>query len=67
MRVKTKKKEQKQHFKHVLQTKVAGFPVATLLKKRYRHRCFPVNFAEFLRTPFLHNTSGQLLLKKHSS
>ena len=25
---------------------------ATLLKKRFRHRCFPVNFAEFLRTPF---------------
>ena len=25
---------------------------ATLLKKRPWHRCFPVNFAEFLRTPF---------------
>ena len=25
---------------------------ATLLKKRFRHRCFPVNFAKFLRTPF---------------
>ena len=25
---------------------------ATLLKKRLRHRCFPVNFAKFLRTPF---------------
>ena len=22
------------------------------------HRCFPVNFAEFLRTPFSQNTSG---------
>ena len=25
---------------------------ATLLKKRPWHRCFPVNFAKFLRTPF---------------
>ena len=26
------------------------------------HSCFPVNFAKFLRTPFLQNTSGWLLL-----
>ena len=26
------------------------------------HRCFPVNFAKFLRTPVLQNTSGRLLL-----
>ena len=26
---------------------------AHLLKKRLSHRCFPVNFAKFLRTPFL--------------
>ena len=25
------------------------------------HRCFPVNFVKFLRTPFLQNTSGRLL------
>ena len=25
-------------------------------------RCFPVNFAKFLRTPFSQNTSGRLLL-----
>ena len=25
-------------------------------------RCFPVNFEKFLRTPFLQNTSGRLLL-----
>ena len=36
---------------------------ATLLKKRLWHRCFPVNFVKFLRTPFLQNTSGRLLLK----
>ena len=35
---------------------------ATLLKKRLWHRCFPVNFAKFLRTPFLQNSSGRLLL-----
>ena len=37
---------------------------ATLLKKRLWHRCFPVNFVKFLRTPFLQKTSGQLLLNK---
>ena len=37
------------------------YPV-TLLKKRLQHRCFPVNFANFLRTPFSQNTSGRLLL-----
>ena len=35
---------------------------ATLLKKRLWHRCFPVNFAKCLRTPFSQNTSGRLLL-----
>ena len=33
--------------------KVAGLRYATLLKKRLWHRCFPVNFAKFLKTPFL--------------
>ena len=28
------------------------------------HRCIPVNFAKFLKTPFSQNTSGQLLLDK---
>ena len=36
---------------------------STLLKKRLWHRCFPVNFAKFPRTPFLQNTSGRLLPK----
>ena len=35
---------------------------ATWLKKRLRHRCFPVNFAKFWRTLFWQNTSGRLLL-----
>ena len=38
--------------------KVAVLRHATLLKKRLWHRYFPVNFAKFLRTPFLQNTSG---------
>ena len=55
--------------KHLCQSiffnKVAGLSPrlspATLLKKRLWHRCFPVNFAKFLRTPFLQNTSRRLL------
>ena len=31
--------------------KVAGLKPVTLLKKRFWHRCFPVNFAKVLRTP----------------
>ena len=31
--------------------KISQRPV-TLLKKRLWHKCFPVNFAKFLRTPF---------------
>ena len=30
--------------------KVAGLMLGILLKKRLWHRCFPVNFAKFLRT-----------------
>ena len=33
------------------------------IKKETLHKCFTVNFAKFLRTPFLQNTSGRLLLK----
>ena len=42
--------------------KVAALRPVTLLKRRLWHRCFPVNFVKFLRTPFLQNTSGRLLL-----
>ena len=52
--------------KHLCQSpyfnKVTGLTPATLLKKTPWHRCFPVNFAKFLRTPFLQNTPGRLLL-----
>ena len=43
--------------------KVAGLRPATLLKKRLWHRCFPVNFAKFLRTPFLTEHLRWLLLE----
>ena len=43
--------------KHLCQSlfsnEFAGLRPATLLKKRLSHRCFSVNFAKFLRTPFL--------------
>ena len=35
--------------------------VQALLKKRLWQSSFPVNFAKFLRTPPLQNTSGRLL------
>ena len=48
--------------KHLCQSlffnKVAGPGPATLLKKRLQHRCFPVNFAKFLRHLFLQSTSS---------
>ena len=38
--------------------------LATLLKKRLWHMSFPVNLAKLLiRTPFLQNTTGRLLLQ----
>ena len=52
--------------KHLYQTpypnKVAGLRPATLLKKRIWHRCFSVNFAIFLRTPFSTEQLRWLLL-----
>ena len=47
-------------YQSLFSNKVAA---ATLLKKKLWHRCFPVNFPTFLRTPFLQNISGRLLLK----
>ena len=52
--------------KHLRQSlffnKVAGLRPATLLKKRLWHRCFHVNFAKFLRTPFFIEHICKLLL-----
>ena len=53
--------------KHLCQSfflnKVAGLRPATLLKKRFCHRCFLVNFSKFLNTPFLTEHLYWLLLK----
>ena len=46
----------------LLFNKVAGLRPAALLKKWLWDRWFPVNFAKFLRTLFLQNTSKRLLL-----
>ena len=52
--------------KHLYQSvffnKVADLRPATLLKKRLWHRCFPVNFAQFLGTPFFTEHLWWLLL-----
>ena len=54
--------------KHLCQSlffnKVAGLRPTTSLKKRPLHSCFPVNFVKFLRTPFLQNICGRLLLSQ---
>ena len=50
---------------HCLRCLTCLFPT-TLLKKRLWHRCFSVNFEKFLRTLFLQNTSGRLLLYTRS-
>ena len=42
--------------------KVAVLRPGTLLKKKLWYRCFPVNFAKFLRTLFLQNTFGGCFL-----
>ena len=44
-------KMQNQPFANVLQKQLPQLQPATLLKKRLWQRCFPVNFAKFLRTP----------------
>ena len=49
--------------KHLCQSLFFNKTFSTLLKKRLWHRCFPVSFLKFLRTPLLQNTSGRLLLK----
>ena len=55
--------------KHLCQSlffnEVASLRLATILKKRLWYKCFPENFAKFLRTPFLQNTFGRLLLYYH--
>ena len=55
--------------KHLCQSlffyKVAGLRPASLLKKRFWHKCFPVNFVKFLRTPIFTEHLRWLLLLIH--
>ena len=46
--------------------KVVSLRSATLLKKNIWRKCFPVNYAKFLKTPFLQNT-WRLFFKRHFS
>ena len=36
--------------------KVAGLQAYNFIKKILQHRCFPMNFTKFLRTPFFYGT-----------
>ena len=47
--------------------KVAGLRPATILKKILWHRCFPVNFVKFPKTPFYIEHLWWLLLSKTES
>ena len=53
--------------KHLCQNlffnKVVGLRPATLLKKRLWHKCFPMNFAKFLRTPSYRTPLGDYFRK----
>ena len=44
----------------------SSFSACNFIKKETWHRCFPMNFAKFLRTPLLQNISGRLLLNPES-
>ena len=47
--------------------KFAVLQACNFIKQRPQHRCFPVRFAKFLRTPILKNICKRLLLgtRKH--
>ena len=42
--------------------KVARFQISNFIKKKLQHKCFPLNFAKFLRMPILKNIWERLLL-----
>ena len=50
-----------------LSNKVAALKASSFIKKRLQHRYFPVNIAEFLRTPISKNICERLLLIISSS
>ena len=52
----------KHQYQSLFFNKVADSGLQLYFKKRLWHRCFPVKFSKFLRTPFLQNTSERLFL-----
>ena len=56
----SQKQNKKYHSKTQLDQK--NLPFHDVLYQRLWRMCFPVNFAKFLTTPFLQNTSGLMLL-----
>ena len=52
----------KQQCQSLFFNKIAGLRAATLLKQKLWQRCFLVNFTKCLRTSYLQNTSGRMLL-----
>ena len=48
----------------LIKLQASGLTPASLLKKRLRHKCFPSNFAKFLRTPPV-AASGSLFSQDH--
>ena len=53
---------QENTYARVFLNKVADLRPATLLKNRLWHKCFPVNFVQFLRTSFFIEYHHLLLL-----
>ena len=52
---------QENTYVRVLFYKVAGLRDWNFIEMRLQHRCFPVKFAKFLRTPILKNISERLI------
>ena len=50
------------HLRWTLFNKVTDLQACNFVKKRLEHRCFPVKFATFLRTPILKIICEVLLL-----
>ena len=52
----------RKHLCWSLFSKVAGLKACEFIKRRLQHRCFPMKFTKFLRTPILKTICGRLLL-----
>ena len=45
--------------------KAAGLKACSLIKKRLQHKCFPLKFAKFLKTPILKNICDNCFCTVH--